>query len=603
MPASITTWLRLEPVDQTSDLRTSLAAPIADPLWLLHRQWQLAELAGDDAGSPIAVTVEHEQVPLSRYRPGDPARAGTATAIDYDPSRLPLEPLVESERVRGLDQQHRRLAAETGAHLLRLLTAAGLGDLPSQYRARFPLQIDPSSEPTADPIGAEAATLLDGRAVEGDKVAAELRLVRNADGSLGRLPSSFPVGANRAAVLAVAAAWLDWYDELLVEPPIGAPTAAARPPAWDARRLEYQFATSSRRGSAATTFGSTAFDDGHLDWPDLSAGPTPNLGAPTTTVTPTTATDVVIPVRLTYAGMPAHRHWEIEDSRVSFATVEAGTTDIVRMLLTDFALVYGDDWFMLPVTVPVGSMVTIRRFTVRDTFGITSSVPPTVSSVNGSRRWAMYRLSPAGPGPFRAGGSGPDTLLVPPTVTATFNGPPLEEVAFFRDEMANLVWAVERTTPSPLGTPVDRYHNSQPAERIAVDVTDVGDAELVYRLTTPIPTNWYPYLPRRTPPGDDITLERLSASRPQGIIAAESASIEDEEISRGGTVVERAWQFTRWTNGQPLLWLGRRARAGRGEGSSGLAWDRTEPPPPPRPTAPRPGPAAPPIRPAPAPAQ
>jgi hypothetical protein len=175
-----------------------------------------------------------------------------------------------------------------------------------------------------------------------------------------------------------------------------------------------------------------------------------------------------------------------------------------------------------------------------------------------------------------------DTLFVPPTLGVTTAGTPIEEVAFFRDEMANVVWAVERTTPSPLGTPIDRYRNAQPASavRAPVDVTALGDAELVYRLTTPVPSNWYPYLPRRTPAGDDITLERLPASRPRGAIAAESVVLEDEEVSRGGVVVSRAWQYARWTDGRPLLWLGRHTRPGHGEGSSGLAWDTTELPPP-----------------------
>ena len=62
----------------------------------------------------------------------------------------------------------------------------------------------------------------------------------------------------------------------------------------------------------------------------------------------------VIPVPLSYPGMPAHRYWEMEDGRVNFASVQAGSTDIVRILLTDFALVYGEDWFVLPLEVPVG---------------------------------------------------------------------------------------------------------------------------------------------------------------------------------------------------------------------------------------------------------
>ena len=36
---------------------------------------------------------------------------------------------------------------------------------------------------------------------------------------------------------------------------------------------------------------------------------------------------------------------------------------------------------------------------------------------------------------------------------------------------------------------------------------------------------------------------------------------------------ERAFQFARWLDGRSLLWLGRRKRSGRGEGSSGLRFD------------------------------
>ena len=276
--------------------------------------------------------------------------------------------------------------------------------------------------------------------------------------------------------------------------------------------------------------------------------------------------------------MPAHRYWKIEDGRVDFGAIQAGSTDVVRMLLTDFALVYGDDWFLVPLDVPVGVVHRITSMEVRDTFGITSTVTPTVGELSAAttahRQWAMYRTTGIG-GPDL----GLDVLFVPPALAMTTSGPPIEEVAYFRDEMANVVWAVERTVPSALGTPVDRYRTSRavPPVQQALDATQLGDAELVYRLATPQPANWYPYLARRTPAGDDITLERLAGSRPEGAIARESSAVEDEEVSRGGLVVQRAWQFARWTGGQPVLWFGRRVTAGRGEGSSGLRWDAAEP--------------------------
>jgi hypothetical protein len=566
VPASITAWGRLEPLDQSTDLDRSLDAPIADPLWLLHRQWQLGELEANDAGSPIAATITRRESPVARYRPGDPGASG-GRPVAYDPDAGPLEPLIEAERVRGLNNQHRRLAAETGAQWLRMLRAGGFTGQVPEYHEQLKLDLEPSTAPHADPVGAEAAILLDGRAIDGDRLAAALRAARDPDGRLTKLPATFP--KDPGGVVALAVEWLRWYDELIVEPDAGRVT----PPAWQPRRFEYQFSTAARVGPREATFGATAYDDGHLDWPDLSSGHR-RIGAPP--AAPHVASDVAIPIPLAYPGMPAHRHWEIEDSRVIFSSVEAGSTDIVRMLLTDFALIYGDDWFVIPFSAPVGSLVTVESLTVRDTFGVTSVVTPAAGAA-GDRRWAMYELSANLAAAETAEIAGPESLLIPPTTPAVLGGSPLEETAFFRDEQANLVWAVERTTASPLGTPIDRYRTSQPSRRVTVDVTDIGDADLVYRLTTPIPGNWYPYLPKPTASGDDITLERLPAAG-HGQIVAESAVVEDEEVSRGGLVVERTWRFCRWTGGQSLLWLGRRVHGGRGEGSSGLAWDLTEPP-------------------------
>lgn len=52
--------------------------------------------------------------------------------------------------------------------------------------------------------------------------------------------------------------------------------------------------------------------------------------------------------------------------------------------------------------------------------------------------------------------------------------------------------------------------------------------------------------------------------------------IHEEEIPRAGAIVRRNWQYTRWTDGTPYLWIGRRKTTGRGEGSSGLQFDALE---------------------------
>ena len=52
--------------------------------------------------------------------------------------------------------------------------------------------------------------------------------------------------------------------------------------------------------------------------------------------------------------------------------------------------------------------------------------------------------------------------------------------------------------------------------------------------------------------------------------------INEEEVSRSGTRILRASRRTRWLDGTTHLWISRRWRAGRGEGSSGLRYDIAE---------------------------
>jgi hypothetical protein len=50
--------------------------------------------------------------------------------------------------------------------------------------------------------------------------------------------------------------------------------------------------------------------------------------------------------------------------------------------------------------------------------------------------------------------------------------------------------------------------------------------------------------------------------------------VHEEEVPRAGAQVSQNYQRTRWRGGRALVWLGARKQVGRGEGSSGLAFDR-----------------------------
>src|SRR5690348_10243206 len=103
-------WNRLEPRSRQKDFAAGLAAATADPLWMLGRQWQMLELKGENAGTPIHVKLAYEEAQLHQVKLGDGAWA--------ELGELPLEVLVEREavawdwrqRVR-VGQQFERIAA------------------------------------------------------------------------------------------------------------------------------------------------------------------------------------------------------------------------------------------------------------------------------------------------------------------------------------------------------------------------------------------------------------------------------------------------------------------------------------------------------------
>jgi len=583
---TIITWQRLEPLPRSEDLSVALQAEIADPLWLLGRQWQFAEFLGEDAGSPYAVKLQGEAARLSRYRPGPVRGDGAAQApVDYQHLDLPLEVVVEREAARA---GHPRLAAEAGEHLLRLLAAVGVSDARAALRgAGFGLEIGDDAFGDGDPRltdrrGKAWQTLFARRALDGRTLAEALRPL--AEG--GSLPPAFAFpGADPAKLRAALSSWLAWYDGFLSEP------TAEVGSAWVQDRQEYAFALAAQFPDQTAVLSAEEYTDGRLDWYTFTAAPRPDLGAPAAPAAVAPADfRALLPTPVRYPGMPADRYWEFEDARVNLGRLEAGPTDLGRMLLVEYALVYGNDWFVIPVELAVGSLFRVTSLTVRDTFGVTSNVGPS-RNLDGTR-WTMFSLT-------NAPGGLADLFFLPPSLPYRLEGDPLEEVALFRDEMANMAWAVERRVQGASGEARDRRMESTIPSVVQRVSGDQITAELVYRLATPVPQQWLPFVPvpaapNQPPDAFAIALERRTILRvyadgrteevhPEGILLRSDLSrpvedepplrLHEEEVPREGAVVRRSFQFTRWLDGQRLLWVGRSKSAGRGEGASGLRFD------------------------------
>jgi hypothetical protein len=65
----------------------------------------------------------------------------------------------------------------------------------------------------------------------------------------------------------------------------------------------------------------------------------------------------------------------------------------------------------------------------------------------------------------------------------------------------------------------------------------------------------------------------------EGLDKKQPYRMHEEEVLRVGTHVLQSFQRARWTDGRVFIWLGVRKLAGRGEGHSGLAFDRIVPTP------------------------
>jgi hypothetical protein len=103
-----------------------------------------------------------------------------------------------------------------------------------------------------------------------------------------------------------------------------------------------------------------------------------------------------------------------------------------------------------------------------------------------------------------------------------------------------------------------------------------------------IPENWIPFIPVHLT-GEDraIALQRAALPstidgtpvRPrtallrEGFDAGRQYVVNEEEVPRTGTRVTVSYNRARWPNGRVALWLSAQRDTGRGESSSGLAFD------------------------------
>ena len=208
-----------------------------------------------------------------------------------------------------------------------------------------------------------------------------------------------------------------------------------------------------------------------------------------------------IPALVSFPGMPRACWCEIEDSTIDLSRVQAANTDTGALLLAEFGLLFSNDWLMVPLPVPVGSLVKLRPLKLTDVFGV-QSVVKSIYTPGQANLWELFQPS--------ATGTTTDWLFVPQVNNRWLQSQPVEEVHFVRDEMANMVWAIEKTIPDGTGGGTEgqsaAVHFEDQLRKLAgVPITpspalQENAATRRYVVGTTVPPNWIPFLPVRPDP-------------------------------------------------------------------------------------------------------
>lgn len=576
-------WLRIEPRARSDQYQKGLEGRTADPLWFLARQWQMGEFQAEDAGSPICARLTYAMQTIKSVR-----LSNSKQAIPIE-GNLPLEMLVEHEP----SELNWRTRIQMGQHFERLVRAQvpfngsdtitrGTEELLAKYRTET-FAISSAEQTQEDRATQQFKEFMKDRAMDGGALWERMQ-----PGPLPDVPGNLRDLINRAVE-----EFKKWYAEIY-------PTPNSSQSAWQPEALDHRFAVEAADdGTGRITLEAPDYRSGELDWYTFAI----KKGRWFEPHEP--RTKVFTPTQISFGGMPHSRWWEFEDHAVDFGEIEGGITDLAHLMLMQFGLVYSDDWYVVPLTLPLGSITRIEKLEITDVFGQKTVIPQGITSHKDPlKRFHLYGVE------FEKSvkGQAARFLFLPPAVPFREESPPVEEVRFIRDENANMVWGVEHLVQNARGDTVDGFEAQQEKRNRSLgengklnenlsDQNGSNPDEKIseYKLAGLVPDNWIPFMPVQIKPRErSIRLQRaimirneeknipeeiksmshiLNHQNPRDLESKPIATLHEEAVLRAGLKLQLTKQRVRWIDGKTYVWQGRKVGTGRGEGNSGLKFD------------------------------
>jgi hypothetical protein len=591
-------WNRLEGRPRTLNFDRALRAEVRDPLWMLSKQWQMGEFKGEDAGAPVFAKVHIKTTQLTKYQAADHA----AQVFD---KHVPLETKVEQRKIQFTwDNKEMRLdlRLQAGRFWQKLLKENLLVEYKNKFISLYKFELPAKSKAT-DHIYAhkevwQQYAAIAGRAMDGIKLFLYLKDISTHKASDSIDPMMDPIKKTKLDELGKV--FTDWFDTQYYQPNDEVNNA------WKPSQLEYQFSCSAPHEGKEKVLSSEEYYQGTLDWYAFSINNKKNLlGTVSDEATDVLGkhTKTLIPAPIKFDGMPNRRWWTLEDGRTNLGDFKPASVDLAKLLLMEFMLVYSNDWFLIPFELPTGSLANIAGLSVTNTFGERYWIEASGKGLDDdAQRWSMFSLDVIGKDPAQPADL---TLLLAPSAMKVQEGDPLEEIYMIRDEMANMVWGVETRVPlangygrsgKEVGQEIHSYYKQMVSSGTPV-APPPYKAPISYLAMTEVPEHWIPFVPVHKPDSSrEIQLQRASMLRiiegddphkpakihPRTTTLREGLDqsvkkpyyLFEEEVPRAGISVTQSFQRTRWTNGEVYVWLGMRKYTGKGEGSSGLAFDQ-----------------------------
>lgn len=591
-----TIWTKIKVNTVNEEFADNLKFEIRDPAWMLSRQWQSGELNGEDKGSPIFSEINGSYSMINSVE-------NSKDSIDMMDIKMQLELIVEC----AIKEPDLQTKIELGKQWIRLIQNSKMTKkklLISKSIELYPFLLPDDSN--------DVQKIQNAHLLKNEKYIQLLRLAifnKSIDGweivkklQKYSLNKAFEVALGKNDLKKI---FLNWYYDKYSQHPDA--TGAF----WNATRNEYSFKLKSEaKNDKKIELTADEYYNGRLDWYACGL----NFEEDVNTIElKHKIQQTVIPSQIIYPGMPVSRLWEFEDRSINFSSLHAGISQLPLIPFIQFGLVYGDDWFMMPLgNIPDGSIVDLKHIIVTDSFGVKTRVKH-YTELDTTKSWSYFTLSE---NDIITSNKQDRLFFLPPSTIQNMESEPVESINFIRDEMANLVWGIESVIPDQIigGVDADQiakasksYYKEIIHSQVKKGETLSNDATIEYKLATEVPFNWIPFLPiemkintnnsqqpeimlqRGAMPRisfDDLSELIVDKVRPLSpFLTADfekgkpvkAFRLHEEEVPRSGVFVQGSWQRARGYDGKVVLWYGYKKTTGRGEGQSGLMFDQVVP--------------------------